>query len=316
MTATTMGGRPYEFLLSEASGTLSRDSVVVASGAGSLVAGSVLGRITKRLAAAPIPAVSGSSPGNGTLSNLSFGPDVQVGTYVLACTATATNGGTFSVTAPDGTVLPNATVGTVYKSSHLSFLLNDGSTDFATTARFNIVVTASGTPIVAGGAGNGVISAITLGNLAQLGGYRVNCVRAATDGGEFSVVAPNGDVVGTFIMGTATGASASFASDHINFTLTDGATDFVAGQYFNVIVVGYAAPEATLWDPAAVNGANEAWGILTDDCDASSAAQDAVCITRQAEISSTKLTWKTTVTSGQKAEAYRQLAAVGVIVRS
>lgn len=314
--ATTMGARPYEFLLSEAPGTISRDSVVVASGAGVLVPGSVMGRITKRIAAAPIPAVSGSSPGNGTMTDLSFGPDVQVGTYVLACTATATNGGTFSVTAPDGTALPNATVGTAYKSSHLSFLLNDGSSDFATTARFNVVVTAAGTPAVEGGTGTGTMSAITLGKKAQLGGYRVVLKAAASHGGDFDVIAPDGTQVGgRFLMGTTSGTAASFTSEHINFTLTD-ATDFILGNYFNVIVAGYTAPEATLWDPTAVNGANEAWGILTDDCDASSAAQDAVCITRAAEVSLSKLAWKTTVTAAQKAEAFRQLAAAGVIVRS
>ena len=314
--ATTMGARPYEFLLSEAPGTISRDSVVVASGAGVLVPGSVMGRITKRLAAAPIPTVSGSSPGNGTMTDLSFGPDVQVGTYVLACTATATNGGTFSVTAPDGTVLPNATVGTAYKSNHLSFLLNDGSSDFTTNARFNVVVTAGGTPAVEGGTGNGAMSAITLGKKAQHGGYRVVLKAAVGNGGDFDVIAPDGTQVGgRFLMGTGSGAAASFTSDHINFTLTDN-TDYILGNYFNVIVAGYSSPEATLWDPAAVNGANEAWGILTDDCNAASAAQDAVCITRQAEISASKLVWKSTVTSGQKAEAYRHLAAAGVIVRS
>lgn len=314
--ATTMGGRPYEFLLSEAHGTLSRDSVVVASGAGSLVAGSVMGRITKRLAAAPIPSVTGSSPGNGTMTNLSFGPDVQVGTYVLACTVEASNGGTFSVTAPDGTVLPNATVGTAYKSSHLNFLLNDGQSDFKTTARFNVVVTAAGTPVVEGGTGNGTMSAVTLGKKAQLGGYRVVLKAAVGNGGDFDVIAPDGTQVGgRFLMGTGSGAAASFTSDHINFTLTDD-TDYILGNYFNVIVAGYAAPEATLWDPAAVTGAQDAWGILTDDCNAASAAQDAVCITRQAEISASKLTFKATVTSGQKAEAYRHLAAAGVIVRS
>lgn len=313
--ATTMGARPYEFLLSECEGTRSRDSVVVTSGAGVLVPGSVMGRITKRLAAAPIPAVSGSSPGNGTMTDLSFGPDVQVGTYVLACTATATNGGTFSVTAPDGTALPDATVGTAYRSRHLSFTLNDGSSDFTTTARFNVVVTAGGTPAVEGGTGTGTMSAISMGPDAQIGNYRVICRAVQTNGGDFDVIAPHGRSVGRFLMGTGSGAAASFTSAHINFTLTD-ATDFIVGNYFNIIVAGYTAPEAILWDPTAVNGANEAWGILTDDCDASSAAQDAVCITRAAEVSLSKLAWKTTVTAAQKAEAYRQLAAAGVIVRS
>ena len=316
MTALTQSARSAEFLLSEAPGSLSREAVVVASGAGALVPGSVLGRVTKRLAAAPIPTVSGTSPGNGTMTNLAFGPDVQVGTYALACITAASNGGIFSVTAPDGTALPNATVGTAYKTSHLSFLLNDSSQDFTTAARFNVVVTAGGTPAVEGGTGNGAMSAITLGKNAQLGGYRVTLKAAVSHGGDFDVIAPDGSQVGgRFLMGTGDGTAASFASDHINFTLTD-ATDFILGNYFNVIVAGYAAPQAKLWDPAAVDGTQEAWGLLVDACNAASAAQDAVVIVRQAEVSATKLAWKSTVTAAQKPEAYRQLAAAGVIVRS
>ena len=316
MTALTQSARPAEFLLSEAPGSLSREAVVVASGAGALVPGSVLGRVTKRLAAAPIPTVSGTSPGNGTMTNLAFGPDVQVGTYALACITAASNGGIFSVTAPDGTALPNATVGTAYKTSHLSFLLNDSSQDFTTAARFNVVVTAGGTPAVEGGTGTGAMSAITLGKNAQLGGYRVTLKAAVSHGGDFDVIAPDGSQVGgRFLMGTGDGTAASFASDHINFTLTD-ATDFILGNYFNVIVAGYAAPQAKLWDPAAVDGTQEAWGLLVDACNAASAAQDAVVIVRQAEVSATKLAWKSTVTAAQKPEAYRQLAAAGVIVRS
>ena len=316
MTALTQSARSAEFLLSEAPGSLSREAVVVASGAGALVPGSVLGRVTKRLAAAPIPTVSGTSPGNGTMTNLAFGPDVQVGTYALACITAASNGGIFSVTAPDGTALPNATVGTAYKTSHLSFLLNDSSQDFTTAARFNVVVTAGGTPAVEGGTGNGAMSAITLGKNAQLGGYRVTLKAAVSHGGDFDVIAPDGSQVGgRFLMGTGDGTAASFASDHINFTLTDD-TDFILGNYFNVIVAGYAAPQAKLWDPAAVDGTQEAWGLLVDACNAASAAQDAVVIVRQAEVSAAKLAWKSTVTAAQKPEAYRQLAAAGVIVRS
>ena len=316
MTALTQSARSAEFLLSEAPGSLSREAVVVASGAGALVPGSVLGRVTKRLAAAPIPTVSGTSPGNGTMTNLAFGPDVQVGTYALACITAASNGGIFSVTAPDGTALPNASVGTAYKTSHLSFLLNDSSQDFTTAARFNVVVTAGGTPAVEGGTGNGAMSAITLGKNAQLGGYRVTLKAAVSHGGDFDVIAPDGSQVGgRFLMGTGDGTAASFASDHINFTLTD-ATDFILGNYFNVIVAGYAAPQAKLWDPAAVDGTQQAWGLLMDACNAASAAQDAVVIVRQAEVSAAKLAWKATVTAAQKPEAYRQLAAAGVIVRS
>lgn len=46
MAATTETARDLGFLLSEAPGTLSRESVTVVSGAGALVAGTVLGKIT------------------------------------------------------------------------------------------------------------------------------------------------------------------------------------------------------------------------------------------------------------------------------
>lgn len=46
MAATTETARDLEFLISEAPGSLSRELVTVASGAGALVAGTVLGKIT------------------------------------------------------------------------------------------------------------------------------------------------------------------------------------------------------------------------------------------------------------------------------
>lgn len=46
MATYTESQRPLEFLLSEAPGTLSRESVTIVSGAGEVVAGTVLGKIT------------------------------------------------------------------------------------------------------------------------------------------------------------------------------------------------------------------------------------------------------------------------------
>lgn len=308
---TTMAARTGEFLLSEAPGTLSREAVVLASGAGSLSAGSVLGRVTKRQAAAPIPTIVGT--GTGLMSALTFGPDAQVGSYVITLLATSATAA-FSVVAPDGTALPNGAVGTAYKSNHLSFLISDGGTMTIGDA-FTAVVTAGGTPVVVGGTGTGTMSAISLGKNAQFGTYKVVNRAVVANGGDFEVLAPDGSSIGRFLMGTGSGAAASFASDHVNFTLTD-ATDFILGNHFNIIVAGYAAPQAKLWDPTAVDGTNEAWGVLLAATDASSAAQDAVAITRLAEVTTAKLAWKTTVTAAQKAEAYRQLAAANIAFRS
>jgi hypothetical protein len=307
--------RPYEFVLSDHGG-ISYEQITLNSGAGTLVPGSVIGRITKRQAAAPIPAVAGT--GTGTMSLLRFGPDVQIGNYLVKCVTKVANGGVFSVTAPDGTALPTLTltVGggavTPYASSHLSFSITDG-TDFEVNDLFTVVVTAGGTPVVAGATGNGVMSAVTLGKLAQLGTYKIVCQVAVADGGDFDVVAPDGSSVGRFLMGTASGAAASFTSDHVNFTITDGSGNFIIGNYFNIIVAGYAAPEGLLWDPTAVNGVQEAYGIVTHEAAASSKV---TVLTRLAEIKQAALTFKTTVTAAQKAEAYRQLAANQIIVRS
>lgn len=300
---TAMAARTGEFLLSEAPGTLSREAVILASGAGSLAAGSVIGRITKRQAAAPIPTIVGT--GTGVMSGLTFGPDVLVGSYVITLLATSATAA-FSVVAPDGTALPNGAVATAYKSNHLSFLIANGGT-MTTGDVFTVAVTAGGTPVLVG-TGTGVVSSFSLGKYAQRGAYKVR-VLATSATGAFDVVAPDGRSVGEGNIATA------FTSDHVNFTLANGGT-MTLGDYFLIIVAGYTAPESLLWDPTAVNGANEVYGVLLAASDATSAAQDAVVIARLAEINTAKLAWKSTVTAAQKAEAYRQLAAANVIARS
>jgi hypothetical protein len=308
--------RPYEFVLSDHGG-ISYEQITLNSGAGTLVPGSVIGRITKRQAAAPIPAVAGGS-GNGTMTLLTFGPDVQIGDYVIQCITAVAHGGVFSVTAPDGTALPNFTMGTTtggtarYTSSHLSFSLTDDA-DFITANSFTVTVTAGGTPTVVGGTGNGVMSAITLGKAAQLGTYTAICRVAISDSGDFEVMAPDGSSIGRFIMGTTSGQTATFKSDHVNFTISDGSGNYIVGNYFNIIVAGYAAPEGLLWDPTAVNGVQDAYGIVTHSAAASAKV---TVLTRLAEIKQAALTFKTTVTAAQKAEAYRHLAANQIIVRS
>lgn len=303
MTTATMSARSGEFLLAEAIGTRSREAVTVASGAGDLVPGSVLGRITKRYATAPIPTIVGT--GTGTMSGLTFGPDVQVGSYVITLTATSATAA-FTVVAPDGTSLPNGAVATAYKSNHLSFTIANGGT-MTIGDVFTVVVSAAGTPVLVG-TGTGTVSSVSLGKYARPGAYKVR-LTATSATALFEVIAPDGDVVGTGNVATA------FTSDHVNFTLANGGT-MTLGDYFLIIVAGYTAPQAKLWDPTAVDGTQVAWGILLAAAAAASAAQDAVAITRAAEVSIAKLAWKSTVTAAQKTEAYRQLAAVGVIARS
>lgn len=147
-TSFTEGNYAAEFLITEGPNQFSRDAVTLASGQ-NLGAGAVLGALTRRAAAAPIPTIVGT--GTGLMSGLTFGPDVQVGNYVITLLATSATAA-FSVVAPDGTALPNGAVATTYKSSHLSFTIANGGTMTAAD-KYTVVVTAGGTPVVVGGTG-------------------------------------------------------------------------------------------------------------------------------------------------------------------
>ena len=300
-----------EFLLSEAPGGLSRDEGTLLSGQ-SLIAGAVVGQITKAIAAAPIPTIVGT--GTGLMSALTFGPDVQTGSYVITLTATSATAA-FSVTAPDGTVLPTGNVATAYASTHLSFLIANGGT-MTTGDVFTVVVTAGGTPVLVG-TGSGVVSAFTLGPDAQNGTYRVTVL--ATDEatayvakgvdsatGEFEVIAPDGSKLKRGQIATA------YASNHVNFTLANGGT-MTAGDYFNIIVAR-GSQKFVAVAPTTYDGRNVAAGVLVNTCDATSADQDALVIARNAEVSSARLGWGT-LTTAQQATATAQLAARGILVR-
>lgn len=317
MSTLTENRHCGEYLVSEPNGYQGREAVTVISGQ-NLVAGAVIGLITKAQAAAPIPTVSGT--GNGTMSAVKGGPGVKTGNYVVTCTGTATHGGTFSVVDPEGESLTSLTLtassgaSTSYSNDQISFTITDGGTDFAEDDVFTIAVTAGGTPAVVG-TGNGTMSAITLGKLAQHGTYRVECTAAGTNAGTFSVIAPNGEIIGLAktVAGGA-GGTAVFASDHVNFTITDASTDFAAGDYFNILVAA-GSGKATAWAPTAVTGQQVAAGILYDAVNASSADKNGVMTARDTEVNGAELTYFTGATDGDKALAISQLAAVGIIVR-
>lgn len=304
--------RPYDFVIKD-EGSISYDSVTLSSGAGSLLAGSVIGRITKRAAAAAIPGAPNTTGGTGTgaMSGLTFGPDVQVGNYVVTLTATSATA-SFTVRAPDLTYLPTGNVATAYQSSHINFTVANGGT-MTTGDSYTVAVTAGANPTVIGATGTGTCTSVTLGKLAQFGTYQVINRAVVANGGDFEVLAPDGSSIGRFLMGTSSTGAAAFTSDHVNFTLTD-ATDFILGNAFNIIVAGYhTGPAGMLWDPTAVNGVQDVFGIITHAAEASSAV---TVLTRIAEVDASLLAWKSTVTAAQKTQAYRQMASNLLIARS
>lgn len=100
--------------------------------AGTLQRGSVLGMVSTLAA----HAAAGTNTGNGTIGSLNATTGSKVGNYVL----TATGATTFKVTDPEGTALPNATVGTPYLQQGIGFTLTAGGTAFAAGDTFNVTV--------------------------------------------------------------------------------------------------------------------------------------------------------------------------------
>jgi hypothetical protein len=314
MTTLTEGQHAGEFILMEAEGDRSFESVTVLSGQ-NLVAGQVVGKVKRGIGRASIPAVVSGGSGNGTMSLVTIGKYGKVGNYVVTCTAAVANGGVFSVVNPDGNALPSLTltVGagatTAYVSDEINFSITDGSGDFEVGDVFTIAVDTTA-PTVIGGTGTGTISLLSMGPEAKTGNYKVDCIVAATNGGTFQVLDPDGNRVGEdFVLNAGSGNATAFTSKQINFTITD-ATDFIVGNYFDVAV--YRATDyVASWTPvpASYDGREDPAGVLYDAVDASSSALPGVLLARDATVTAAELQWGAAITAAEKEVAKTRMAA-------
>jgi hypothetical protein len=105
--------------------------IILASG--KLPRGSVLGMVSTNNA---IATAGEDNTGNGTFGAITVGAAAKAGNYVL----TATGATTFTAVDPDGTALPNVTVGTAYSQGGLGFTITAGGTAFAAGDTFTIDV--------------------------------------------------------------------------------------------------------------------------------------------------------------------------------
>jgi hypothetical protein len=314
------GQHAGEFLLEERmeAGRPSRENITVLSGQ-NLKAGAVIGRVNKAAGRVSTPVVVGT--GNGTVSLVFAGPEVELGNYVLTCTAAVANGGVFSLTTPSGkamvplTMTPGGGGTTVYASRHLNFSITDGATDFIVTDAFTFVV--STTAPVAIGTGNGTISGLSLGPDAKTGNYRVECIAAITNSGTFKVADPGGAIVavGTIVAG-AGGTLVLAGQRQLNLTVTDGATDFAVGDAFNVTVYNnLAGGKVVAWDPLTFDGRSISVGALYDNVDATLADTAGVIITRDATVDRAGLQYTAGLSAADKSGAENDLGKRNIIVR-
>ncbi len=104
-----------------------------------------------------------------------------------------------------------------------------GSGDHGCTA----TQTLSGSATAGGSnTGNGTMGTITVSAGAKPGTYSLVITEPGSNAGKFEVRDPDGEFVGT---GTVASA---FSGGGLAFTLADGATDFISGDYFTIAVSG------------------------------------------------------------------------------
>jgi hypothetical protein len=180
MDTFTEKARPLAFVLSEANGLRSRDVLTIASGAGKLDAGTILGKLS--IGAATTAAKSGGNTGNGTITMDASTPlltGVKAGVYTVRCIAAATNSGTFRVEDPDGDVLGDVAVAATF-ADDVKFVIADGSTDFIVGDGFDITVAAGSGKYIPS------LNAITAGKVGAetaiaILGYPVDATSADVD---------------------------------------------------------------------------------------------------------------------------------------
>ncbi len=159
-----------------------------------------------------------------------------------------------------------------------------------------------------GNTGDGTVTGGALGAKALLGTYTLECVVAAANGGTFKVVAPDGDALPDAEVGTA------YINQQINFTINDGAADFIVGDKFT-FDVDAGSGKGTELDPSAVDGSQNAHGILIYAINATAADVNGVAIVRDAIAIDYGLAWPGAITQAEKDAALAELEARHITVR-
>jgi len=157
-----------------------------------------------------------------------------------------------------------------------------------------------------GNTGNGTMGSITVGAGAKVGVYKLVMIEPGSNVGTFTVEDPDGVIIGRGAVASA------FSAGGLAFTLADGATDFIAGDGFDITVAAGANTYA-VYDNTATDGSEVAVAVLAYPVDNVAATQSVTVIERLAEVKYSLLNWgsndSTGITAG-KADLLTKLIQV------
>lgn len=120
----------------------------------------------------------------------------------------------------------------VFRDELLVFAAADTYLEGTILARRSVATAVTASAVT--GTGNGTVTSATVieGPIVPLvGAYVLTVVTAVANGGVWKLVDPNGALVaGNLIMTVGAGAATIFEAGGLRFTITDGSTDFAAGD--------------------------------------------------------------------------------------
>ena len=115
--------------------------------------------------------------------------------------------------------------------------------------------------------GNGTVTTLSITGAPRSGAYKLTLITAVADGGVFRLTDPDGNVISNAItMTPGAGGTTVINVAGIQFTITDGATNFVVGDSFTITVPATVATLTTKWKGASANAAKiviegDAYGV-------------------------------------------------------
>jgi len=113
---------------------------VTLTGAAALGAGTVL---AKPRTATPAAAAD-NAENTGTIAAATMGANTMLGAYSITCITASDGAAVFSVYAPNGAYLGQATEDVAYADSHLGFTITDDTTEFSAGESFTVTVAETG----------------------------------------------------------------------------------------------------------------------------------------------------------------------------
>lgn len=123
------------------------------------------------------------------------------------------------------------------------------------------------TPAAGANTGDGTVTlaTVTAGQVVPIvGAYALTVTTAVVNGGILKLEDPNGALVASdLIMTVGAGAATVFEAAGLEFTVTDGATDFIVGDTFT-LTVATGAGKMVAFDKAGAGGAQIPKAVLLD----------------------------------------------------